>query len=82
MERALIPGERESAMFLLKTMVLMCMVCVFITLYTEYRRMSKFEKLLGSLKGSSWSRDRMRSSLSSSFSAEEHTDTDGHTPKP
>ena len=90
MERAI---EKENVMFLLKTMVLMCIVCVVVTLYAEYRRMSKFERLLQNLtvvrpaEASSCARGRMRlssstASASSASSQSEHTDTDDHKPTP
>ena len=39
-------AQREDAMILLKSMVLMCILCVVATLYAEYRRMKKFEGML------------------------------------
>ena len=50
MERApLVALEKENVMLLLKTMVLYCIASVILTLYAEYRRMNKFEKLLHQL---------------------------------
>jgi K+-transporting ATPase A subunit len=47
MERGIVAAaEKENAMFLLKCMVILCIVCVIVTLYAECRRMSRFEQLL------------------------------------
>lgn len=75
MERApAVTLEKENAMLLLKTMVLLCIVSVILTLYAEYRRMTKFEKLLNQLTpvndptSSSCGQGRIRLQTSSSSS--------------
>ena len=71
--------ERENTSFLLKTMVLLCILCVFITLYAEYRRMSKFEKLMQNFTPPD---GRARLTSSSPCMREAHNDTNGHMPTP
>ena len=80
-------SERENTMFLLKAMVLLCIVCVFVTLYAEYRRMSKFERVLRTLTSglspqaagnSSPGRTGARHVGASPLSAS--NDTESHTP--
>lgn len=82
--------EKENAMLLLKTMVLLCIVSVILTLYAEYRRMSKFERLLHQLTpvsdaSSSCAQGRTRPAAAAKRSPslcalEARTDSIVHTP--
>ena len=71
--------EKESTMFLLKTMVLLAIVSVFVTMYAEYKRMKKFDSLLQKLGTSP-----ARRTKSSTFSAspEVRNDSDDRRPTP
>jgi hypothetical protein len=92
MERApAVALEKENAMLLLKIMVLLGIVSVILTLYAEYRRMTKFEKLLHQLSivnehvasSSGLGRTRAVVKRTPSLSAqEEHNDKDVHMPTP
>ena len=81
-------SEKDDVMFLLKTMVFLCIVCVLVTLYAEYKRMSKFEKVINGLaeqqqRMSNGARSiLMRSSSFSASPLKGRSDTDDRTPTP
>ena len=75
--------DREDAMTLLKTMVFLCILCVAVTLYAEFDRMRKFEKLIQRIsEAPRYTSDRKRSPLSGSCDGGERIDRDARTPTP
>lgn len=70
-------------MGLLKGMVLLCISCVIVTAFGEYRRMRKLDEVIDLVRKScSPGRKLLRSSSSSVASQPEHSDITVRTPTP